>query len=116
MASQNEKQQKINSDNLTLQMEYYQYNVCAACHPEDDFFAVVSDTISPIKQEYPYEIAVYNTFRAEDKNRFEMKVRTRCRYQAVTGKSSFVKLFLKIKAQTLLFYIFLLFPALTAVK
>ena len=74
MASQNEKQQKINSDNLTVQMEYYQYNVCAACHPEDDFFAVVSDTISPIKQEYPYEIAVYNTFRAEDKNRFEKRL------------------------------------------
>ena len=50
MASQNEKQQKINSDNLMVQMEYYQYNVCASCHPEDDFFAVVSDTISPIKQ------------------------------------------------------------------
>ena len=74
MASQNEKQQKINSDNLTVQMEYYQYNVCAACHPEDDFFAVVSDTISPIKQEYPYEIAVYNTFRAEDKSRFEKRL------------------------------------------
>ena len=74
MASQNEKQQKINSDNLTVQMEYYQYNVCASCHPEDDFFAVVSDAISPIKQEYPYEIAVYNTFRAEDKNRFEKRL------------------------------------------
>ena len=74
MASQNEKQQKINSDNLTVQMEYYQYNVCASCHPEDDFFAVVSDTISPIKQEYPYEIAVYNTFRAEDKSRFEKRL------------------------------------------
>ena len=74
MASNNEKQQKINSDNLTVQMEYYQYNVCASCHPEDDFFAVVSDTISPIKQEYPYEIAVYNTFRAEDKNRFEKRL------------------------------------------
>ena len=74
MASQNEKQQKINSDNLTVQMEYYQYNVCASCHPEDDFFAVVSDTISPIKQEYPYEIAVYNTFRVEDKNRFEKRL------------------------------------------
>lgn len=74
MASQNEKQQKINSDNLTVQMEYYQYNVCASCHPEDDFFAVVSDTISLIKQEYPYEIAVYNTFRAEDKNRFEKRL------------------------------------------
>lgn len=74
MASQNEKQQKINSDNLTVQMEYYQYNVCASCHPEDDFFAVVSDTISPIKQEYPYEIAVYNTFRAEDKKRFEKRL------------------------------------------
>lgn len=74
MASQNEKQQKINSDNLTVQMEYYQYNVCASCHPEDDFFAGVSDTISLIKQEYPYEIAVYNTFRAEDKNRFEKRL------------------------------------------
>ena len=74
MASQNEKQQKNNSDNLTVQMEYYQYNVCASCHPEDDFFAVVSGTISPIKQEYPYEIAVYNTFRAEDKNRFEKRL------------------------------------------
>ena len=74
MASQNEKQQKINSDNLTVQMEYYQYNVCASCHPEDDFFAVVSGTISPIKQEYPYEIAVYNTFRAEDKSRFEKRL------------------------------------------
>ena len=74
MASQNEKQQKINSDNLTVQMEYYQYNVCASCHPEDDFFAVVSDTISLIKQEYPYEIAVYNTFRAEDKKRFEKRL------------------------------------------
>ena len=74
MASQDEKQQKINSDNLMVQMEYYQYSVCASCHPEDDFFAVVSDTISPIKQKYPYEIAVYNTFRAEDKKRFEKRL------------------------------------------
>ena len=74
MASQDEKQQKINSDNLMVQMEYYQYSVCASCHPEDDFFAVVSETISPIKQKYPYEIAVYNTFRAEDKKRFEKRL------------------------------------------
>ena len=74
MASQDEKQQKINSDNLMVQMEYYQYSVCASCHPEDDFFAVVSDTISPIKQKYQYEIAVYNTFRAEDKKRFEKRL------------------------------------------
>ena len=78
MASQDEKQQKINSDNLMVQMEYYQYSVCASCHPEDDFFAVVSDTISPIKQKYPYEIAVYNTFRAEDKKRFESDCRNLC--------------------------------------
>ena len=70
MASQNTEQK----NNLMVQMEYYQYNVCAACHPEDDFFAVVSDTISPIKQKYPYEIAVYNTFRAEDKKRFEKRL------------------------------------------
>lgn len=70
MASQNTEQK----NNLMVQMEYYQYNVCASCHPEDDFFAVVSDTISPIKQKYPYEIAVYNTFRAEDKKRFEKRL------------------------------------------
>ena len=69
MASQNTEQK----NNLMVQMEYYQYNVCASCHPEDDFFAVVSDTISPIKQKYPYEIAVYNTFRAEDKKRLADK-------------------------------------------
>ena len=65
---------KWQKNNLMVQMEYYQYNVCASCHPEDDFFAVVSDTISPIKQKYPYEIAVYNTFRAEDKKRFEKRL------------------------------------------
>ena len=70
MASQNTEQK----NNLMVQMEYYQYNVCASCHPEDDFFAVVSDTISPIKQKYPYEIAVYNTFRAEDKKLFEKRL------------------------------------------
>lgn len=70
MASQNTEQK----NNLTVQMEYYQYSVCASCHPEDDFFAVVSDTISQIKQKYPYEIAVYNTFRAEDKNRLEKRL------------------------------------------
>lgn len=70
MASQNTEQK----NNLMVQMEYYQYSVCASCHPEDDFFAVVSDTISPIKQKYPYEIAVYNTFRAEDKKRFEKRL------------------------------------------
>ena len=70
MASQNTEQK----NNLMVQMEYYQYNVCASCHPEDDFFAVVSDTISPIKQKYPYEIAVYNIFRAEDKKRFEKRL------------------------------------------
>ena len=70
MASQNTEQK----NNLTVQMEYYQYRVCASCHPEDDFFAVVSDTISQIKQKYPYEIAVYNTFRAEDKNRLEKRL------------------------------------------
>lgn len=52
MASQSEEQ----TSNLPVQMEYYQYNVCASCHPEDDFFAVVSDTITPLKEEYPYEI------------------------------------------------------------
>ena len=70
MASQNGEQKS----NLTVQMEYYQYNVCASCHPEDDFFAVVSETITPLKEEYPYEIAVYNTFRAEDKQRFEKRL------------------------------------------
>lgn len=70
MASQSEEQ----TSNLPVQMEYYQYNVCASCHPEDDFFAVVSDTITPLKEEYPYEIAVYNTFRAEDKQRFEKRL------------------------------------------
>ncbi len=70
IASQNEEQ----NSNLTVQMEYYQYNVCASCHPEDDFFAVVSETITPLKEEYPYEIAVYNTFRAEDKLRFEKRL------------------------------------------
>ena len=70
MASQSEEQ----TSNLPVQIEYYQYNVCASCHPEDDFFAVVSDTITPLKEEYPYEIAVYNTFRAEDKQRFEKRL------------------------------------------
>lgn len=70
MASQSEEQ----TSNLPVQMEYYQYNVCASCHPEDDFFVVVSDTITPLKEEYPYEIAVYNTFRAEDKQRFEKRL------------------------------------------
>jgi hypothetical protein len=70
MASQNEEQ----NSNLTVQMEYYQYNVCASCHPEDDFFAVVSEMITPLKEEYPYEIAVYNTFREEDKQRFEKRL------------------------------------------
>lgn len=55
-------------------MEYYQYNVCASCHPEDDFFAVVSEAITPLKEEYPYEIAVYNTFRSEEKQRFEQRL------------------------------------------
>jgi len=45
----------------TIQLEYYQYNVCGACHPEDDFFEIVSETIKPLKSEYPYEISVYNT-------------------------------------------------------
>ena len=70
IASQNEEQ----NSNLTVQMEYYQYNVCASCHPEDDFFAVVSETITPLKEDHPYEIAVYNTFRAEDKQRFEKRL------------------------------------------
>ena len=70
MASQESQSKEKNS----IQMEYYQYNVCASCHPEDDFFAVVSETITPLKEEYPYEIAVYNTFRAEDKQRFEKRL------------------------------------------
>ena len=51
----------------TIQLEYYQYNVCGACHPEDDFFEIVSETIKPLKSEYPYEISVYNTFRVEER-------------------------------------------------
>ena len=70
MASQSEEQ----TSNRTVQMEYYQYNVCASCHPEDDFFAVVSEAITPLKEEYPYEIAVYNTFRSEEKQRFEQRL------------------------------------------
>lgn len=71
MASQNEEQ---NRNHLTVQMEYYQYNVCASCHPEDDFFDIVTETIRPIREEYPYEISVYNTFRSYDREKFEKRL------------------------------------------
>ena len=70
IASQNEEQKS----NLTVQMEYYQYNVCASCHPEDDFFDIVTETIRPIREEYPYEISVYNTFRSYDREKFEKRL------------------------------------------
>lgn len=58
----------------TVQMEYYQYNVCASCHPEDAFFAAVTEKIWPIKQEYPYEISVYNTFKVTDRERLQTRL------------------------------------------
>lgn len=58
----------------TIQLEYYQYNVCGACHPEDDFFEIVSETIKPLKSEYPYEISVYNTFRVEERKHFQKRL------------------------------------------
>lgn len=60
--------------NRTVQMEYYQYNVCGSCHPEDDFFDIVTETIRPIREEYPYEISVYNTFRSYDREKFEKRL------------------------------------------
>lgn len=70
MASQNKEE----DSNPTVQMEYYQYNVCASCHPEDDFFDIVTETIHPIREEYPYEISVYNTFRSYDRKKFEKRL------------------------------------------
>ena len=49
-------------------------NVCGACHPEDDFFEIVSETIKPLKSEYPYEISVYNTFRVEERKHFQKTI------------------------------------------
>lgn len=70
MASQESQSKEKNS----IQMEYYQYNVCASCHPEDDFFDIVTETIRPIREEYPYEISVYNTFRSYDREKFEKRL------------------------------------------
>ena len=57
-----------------VQMEYYQYNVCGSCHPEDDFYAIVTDIIRPLREEYPYEIMVYNTFRSYDRQKFQKRL------------------------------------------
>lgn len=57
-----------------VQMEYYQYNVCGSCHPEDDFYAIVTDMIRPLREEYPYEITVYNTFRSYDRQKFQKRL------------------------------------------
>ena len=61
----------VDDEDVPVKMEYYQYNVCASCHPEDDFFDITYETIRPMKDEYPYEITVYNTFRSDDKKRLK---------------------------------------------
>ena len=59
-----------------VQLEYYQYNVCASCHPEDTFYEIISEELGGMKEEYPYEIFVYNTFHEQDKERLEKKLET----------------------------------------
>lgn len=55
-------------------LEYYYSNVCASCHPEEDFYAIAAEQISDLKEDYPYEIYAYNTFHIEDKERFLARV------------------------------------------
>lgn len=62
--------------NETLfQIEYYQYNTCAACHPEEDFYRIAGEQLRDLKEEYPYEIYEYNTFHLDDKARLEEKLK-----------------------------------------
>lgn len=61
-------------EEAVYRLEYYQYNTCASCHPEEDFYTIVSEEIGDLKEAYPYQIYEYNTFHAEDHNRLKEKL------------------------------------------
>lgn len=50
-------------------IEYFGYNTCAACSPEDEFYDLVRKEIGDLREEIPYKIFEYNTFHQEDKEK-----------------------------------------------
>lgn len=62
------------AEETVFSLEYFQYNTCASCHPEEDFYAIVTETIGDLKEDYPYQIYEYNTFHVEDKARLKERL------------------------------------------
>lgn len=47
-----------------VRMDYYYFNTCSACAPEEEFYSIVSEQIGDLKAEYPYVIQEHNYFQS----------------------------------------------------
>lgn len=54
-----------------VRLEYYQYNSCAACTPQDEFYAIMIEELGELNKDYPYMVHEYNPFHLEDQERLK---------------------------------------------
>ncbi|MGI6106363.1 MAG: cytochrome c biogenesis CcdA family protein [Lachnospiraceae bacterium] len=47
-----------------VRMDYYYFNTCSACAPEEEFYSIVSEQIGDLKAQYPYVIQEHNYFQS----------------------------------------------------
>ncbi len=55
----------------TFRLEYYQYNSCASCTPQDAFYEIMREELGELNKEYPYLVHEYNPFHLEDQKRLK---------------------------------------------
>ena len=47
-----------------VRMDYYYFNTCSACTPEEEFYEIVREEIGDLRGEYPIVIQEHNTFQS----------------------------------------------------
>lgn len=56
-----------------FRIEYFGYNTCAACAPEEEFYDIIRSQIGDLREEIPYVIYEYNTFHQEDRQKLSKR-------------------------------------------
>jgi len=54
-----------------IRLEYYQYNSCASCSPQEAFYQIMIEELGELGKEYPYVVHEYNPFHLEDQSRMK---------------------------------------------
>lgn len=61
----------VEGDEKSYRLEYYQYNSCASCSPQEEFYQIMIEELGELGKEYPYVVHEYNPFHLEDQNRMK---------------------------------------------